>query len=215
MLDFGSSISNNGSESLGGAVYTVYSDAACTKAVGTLTTGDNGVSDILNVKEGINYYAKETKAPKGFELNPEVIGPLKVDASNSPGVFQAVDNPKPTTGSGKLRKQSANPEITNGNSYYSLEGAEYTVYSDAQLKKSVAVLKTDKNGNSQTITLDAGTYYVKETKAPAGFEEDETVHTMVVKENETSILKVQDVSFEAYGGEIRSRIKISRTKSAH
>ena len=104
-------------------------------------------SDILNVKEGINYYAKETKAPKGFELNPEVIGPLKVDASNSPGVFQAVDNPKPTTGSGKLQKQSANPEITNGNSYYSLEGAEYTVYSDAQLKKSVAVLKTDKNGN--------------------------------------------------------------------
>ena len=184
---------NNSNYSLGGAVYTVYSDAACTKVVGTLTTGDNGVSDILNVKEGINYYAKETKAPKGFELNPEVIGPLKVDASNSPGVFRAVDNPKPTTGSGKLQKQSANPEITNGNSYYSLEGAEYTVYSDAQLKKSVAVLKTDKNGNSQTITLNAGTYYVKETKAPAGFEEDETVHTMVVKENETSILKVQDV----------------------
>ena len=183
---------NNSNYSLGGAEYTVYSDAACTKSVGTLTTGDNGVSGFLYVKEG-SYYAKETKAPKGFELNSSVIGPVTVSASNNPGVFNATDIPTPTNGKGQLVKKSANPEITNGNSYYSLEGAEYTVYSDAQLKKSVAVLKTDKNGNSQTVSLKAGTYYVKETKAPAGFEEDETVHTMIVKENETSILKVQDV----------------------
>ena len=183
---------NNSNYSLGGAEYTVYSDAACTKSVGTLTTGDNGVSGYLYVKEG-SYYAIETKAPKGFELNSAVIGPVAVSASNNPGVFNATDNPTPTNGKGQLVKKSANPEITNGNSYYSLEGAEYTVYSDEQLKNTVAVLKTDKNGNSQTISLKAGTYYVKETKAPAGFEEDETVHTMVVKENETSILKVQDV----------------------
>ena len=188
---------NNSKYSLGGAEYTVYSDANCTQKVGVLTTGDNGVSDILNVKEG-SYYAKETKAPKGFELNSEVLGPVAVNASNTPGVFNATDHPTPTTGSGKLQKQSANPEITSGNSYYSLEGAEYTVYADDQLKKSVAVLKTDKNGNSQTVELDAGTYYVKETKAPAGFEEDETVHTMVVKANETAILKVQDVYVPGY-----------------
>ena len=182
---------NNSKYSLGGAVYTVYSDAACTKSVGTLTTGDNGVSGYLYVKEG-TYYAKETTAPKGFELNPDVIGPVSVSASNQPGIFNATDVPKPTSGNGKLVKQSANPDITNGNTYYTLEGAEYTVYSDQKLTKSEGVLKTDKNGSSNTLSLDAGTYYVKETKAPNGFKLDSTVHSMVIKENETTTLTVKD-----------------------
>lgn len=182
---------NNSKYSLGGAVYTVYSDAACTKSVGTLTTGDNGVSGYLYVKEG-TYYAKETTAPKGFELHPDVIGPVSVSASNQPGIFNATDVPKPTSGSGKLVKQSANPDITNGNSNYTLEDAEYTVYSDQKLTKSVGVLKTDKNGNSNTMSLGAGTYYVKETKAPNGFKLDSTVHSMAIKENETTTLTVKD-----------------------
>ncbi|MDY6304804.1 MAG: SpaA isopeptide-forming pilin-related protein, partial [Oribacterium sp.] len=182
---------NNSKYSLGGAVYTVYSDAACTKSVGTLTTGDNGVSGYLYVKEG-TYYAMETTAPKGFELNPDVIGPVSVSASNQPGIFNATDIPKPTSGSGKLVKQSANPDITNGNSYYTLGGAEYAVYSDQALTKSVGVLKTDKNGTSNTLSLDAGTYYVKETKAPNGFKLDSTVHSMAIKENETTTLTVKD-----------------------
>ena len=68
------------------------------------------------------YYAKERTAPKGFQLNSDVIS-VKV-ASGETGTFQASDVPIPTDGSGQLVKKSANPEITTGNSAYSLEGAE-------------------------------------------------------------------------------------------
>ena len=182
----------NDQYSLAGAEYTIYRDANCTNAVGTLTTNADGVTGMLNVVEG-SYYAKETKAPKGYALNSAVLGPVTVSASNNPGVFNASDSPLTTNGAAKLVKQSSKPADTDGNSYYSLANAEYTVYADEQLTKSVGVLKTDKDGNSQTMELDAGTYYVKETKAPSGFEEDETVHTMVVKSGETTTLTVKDV----------------------
>lgn len=42
------------------------------------------------------------------------------------------------------------------------------------------------------MELRAGTYYVKETKAPKGFQLDKTVHTLTVKVGETTTLKVSD-----------------------
>ena len=183
---------NDSYYSLEDAEYGIYRDAACTNFVGTLTTGDNGVSGVLYVSEG-EYYAKELKAPRGFELNADVIGPVSVSATNNPGVFSTSDQPVPRTGSGKLVKRSSRPADTDGNEYYTLGNAEYTVYSDEQLRTSVGVLKTDTNGTSNVLELKPGTYYVKETKAPSGYEEDETVHTMVVKSDETAVLEVQDV----------------------
>lgn len=38
-----------------GTVYTVYSDAECTKEVGTLTVGDDGRSNVLEVLYGTYY----------------------------------------------------------------------------------------------------------------------------------------------------------------
>ena len=191
------SMTNGNSEySLAGAVYDVYKDSALTKKVGTLTTDANGsTGTIQNLVPG-TYYAKERTAPKGFQLNSDVISVTV--ASGQTGTFQASDNPIATDGSGKLVKKSANPEITNGNSNYSLEGAEYTVYSDSACKTSVGVLKTTSNGTSQLLTLKAGTYYVKETKAPSGFSLDSTVHKMVVEANKTTTLTVEDQYIPAY-----------------
>ena len=186
----------NSNYSLAGAVYDVYKDSGLSKKVGTLTTDANGNTDtIQNLVPG-TYYAKERTAPKGFRLNADVIS-VKV-ASGETGIFQAKDEPIPTDGSGQIMKKSANPEITNGNSNYSLEGAEYTVYSDSTCKTSVGVLKTTSNGTSQVLTLKAGTYYVKETKAPKGFELDSTVYKMVVKANETTVLTVEDQYIPGY-----------------
>ena len=42
------------------------------------------------------------------------------------------------------------------------------------------------------MELRAATYYVKETKAPKGFQLDKNVYTMTVKAGETSTLKVSD-----------------------
>ena len=95
-------------------------------------------------------------------------------------------------GNGKIQKSSSNSTVTNGNDCYSLSGATYGVYSDKGCTKSVAILTTNANGNTDTVELRAATYYVKETKAPKGFQLDKNVYTMTVKVNETTTLKVSD-----------------------
>ena len=99
---------------------------------------------------------------------------------------------KLAVGNGKIQKSSSNTTVTNGNDCYSLSGATYGVYSDKSCTKSVATLTTNANGNTDTVELRAATYYVKETKAPKGFQLDKNVYTMTVKVNETTTLKVSD-----------------------
>lgn len=72
-----------------------------------------------------------------------------------------------------IMKKSANPDITDNNPCYSLKGAEYGVYkseADAKSDKSkVTSLKTKDTGWSNTVELEAGTYYLKEVTAPKGY----------------------------------------------
>lgn len=98
------------------------------------------------------------------------------------------------TGSVNLQKTSSVPDVTNGNDCYSLKGAEYGVYSDSSLSgaSKVGVLTTDENGESNTLTSNAGTYYVRETTAPKGYALDKTTYTVTIKPNETYKLKVSD-----------------------
>lgn len=96
-------------------------------------------------------------------------------------------------GSMNLKKESANPEVTDGNSCYSREGAIYGVYKEQACTTKIADLTTDAQGNSNTVEVDAGTYYVKETKAPKGFVLDEQVHPVTVTAGKTAVLKVKDL----------------------
>lgn len=96
-------------------------------------------------------------------------------------------------GSMNLKKESANPEMTEGNSCYSLEGATYGVYKEQACSTKIADLTTDAQGNSNTVEVDAGTYYVKETKAPKGFVLDKQVHSVTVTAGQTAVVKVKDL----------------------
>lgn len=71
----------------------------------------------------------------------------------------------------KIKKISANPEITGGNRCYSLTGAEYGIYSNAACTstKKVATMITDEDGNTEEKELEAGTYYIRELKASKGY----------------------------------------------
>lgn len=80
----------------------------------------------------------------------------------------------------ELLKESADTTITKGNDYYSLDGAEYGVYTGASATGLVGTLTTDSNGKSNTLTLDAGIYYIKETKAPKGYALDTKIHEVTV-----------------------------------
>ena len=66
-----------------------------------------------------------------------------------------------------LHKTSANPDITNGNDCYSLEGAEFTVLNATG--QTMGVLTTNANGDTNTLELPEGTYTVRETKPPKGY----------------------------------------------
>lgn len=92
-----------------------------------------------------------------------------------------------------LNKVSSNPEITNDNSYYSLAGAVYGVYTEWGCYNEVGRLTTDEWGNTNTLELNAGTYYVKELIAPQGYALDEvTVHEVTVTASQTATVYTSD-----------------------
>lgn len=88
-------------------------------------------------------------------------------------------------GSIDLQKVSNNPSITEGNDCYSLEGAEYTVYSDEACTNEVGKLVTDSSGYAKLENVSEGWKWVEETKAPEGFWRDETVYKVYVEANAT------------------------------
>ena len=76
-----------------------------------------------------------------------------------------------------LHKDSSNKTLTDANDCYSLAGAEYGVYTDSNCSNKVATLTTNASGNANTVSLNPGRYYVKETKAPKGYFTDSKVYT--------------------------------------
>ena len=89
-----------------------------------------------------------------------------------------------------IKKTSANPAITDNNPCYSLKGAEYGVYkseSDAKANKNkVKTLTTEENGWSNTVELDEGTYYLKETKNPKGYALSSAINKITVTSGKTT-----------------------------
>ena len=199
------------SEKLAGAEFELWayrtSTSDYTYKVGTFTDNGDGTYtikydfDIATKSNGNYLYAvKEVKAPDGYALSTEpwIIkgisvnssGVLKTSASSLSVVNYAEE------GELQLKKVSSNPEITEENECYSLEGAEYTVYSDKNCTVSVGVLATDANGVSNTITLKTGTYYIKETKVPKGYLKDTTVYEVTLTSEHASkmlVIEVEDI----------------------
>lgn len=95
---------------------------------------------------------------------------------------------QPSKGYATLHKSSSNEDLTNENSCYSLADATYGIYTDKSCSKESKLnvwFTTDVNGNTNTVELDAGTYYVKEGRVPKGFTRDERVYTLVVSTDNT------------------------------
>ena len=117
--------------------------------------------------------------------------------------------PGPQKGKLSIMKKSANPEITDNNPCYELKGAEYGVYkteADAKADKNkVNTLtigkydNTEKNKNwSNEIELEAGTYYVKETKAPKGFGLNPNVVSVVIEAGKNTWIGEESNDFVDY-----------------
>ena len=107
----------------------------------------------------------------------------------------------------------ADARVTNS-AYYSLANAEFTLYKNYNSKTgkvsgAVGTIITDANGQAvKKLTVDAGTYYMKETKAPKGFLLNETVFTIKAEAGDSIARTVQEQP--KYG-----QIKISKNKQVY
>ena len=99
---------------------------------------------------------------------------------------------KLNVGNAKLQKVSSNTSVTNDSDVYSLAGAVYGVYSDKNCQNVIATLTTDDNGNTEAVEVKAGTVFIKEQQAPAGFKLDKKVYPLTVEAGKTATLKVSD-----------------------
>lgn len=124
-------------------------------------------------------------APKGFQVYLLSDG---VNTTQNLGYWEY--HP---TGYVKLEKAGADREITEGNLCYSLEGAEYGIYTEEECQNQAAVLTTDAVGKTNTAELEPGTYYVREKKAPAGYRLDPKVYPVTVTAQETQTVQVEDI----------------------
>ena len=75
---------------------------------------------------------------------------------------------------------------------YSLAGATYRVSASPNMDQNAGELVVNADGTSNTISLPAGTYYVKEIIAPKGYKLDAKVYTITVTSGQTSTLRVSD-----------------------
>ena len=149
------------------------------KKVGTYKTDKNGNIAVFYLSRQKTYYLQETKAPDSYKLNDtkyyfyvDEKGAFSV--SNLNGTVEDGTFNVPFHGTMTITVKNeidiCNLRITkkNDNSKV-LENAEFSLYSDKECTKEIEKGKTDKNGQLNFDRISVGDFYLKETKAPAGY----------------------------------------------
>lgn len=120
-------------------------------------------------------------------------------------------------GKGKVQKANAKPEENNllaNCPLYTLAGAEYTFYGDEACTDARGTVTTDANGTSTEISLQGGTYYAKETKAPYGYKLDSEVYPISIVNGQTTTIDVKDVPmFDPINAVVNKKIEDGADKS--
>ena len=131
------------------------------------------------------------------------------------GVYN--DTPvKELTGSVRFHKESAMPSISDGNSCYSLAGAEISIYSDADCTDLLDTLTTGEDGYTDYYSTtfregDSVTLYFKETKAPKGFLIDDEVRSITLDSEDSYTETITDMP----GNDPISLVLSKRTADGH
>ena len=144
---------------------------------GNAATAD-GIKNIVNLINAYSWTVPSDFAAFTFGTSGQTMG------------FGYFYNP---VGSVNLKKTSANPAISDGNSCYSLKDAVYGVYGDSGCTDQRATLTTDESGNSNSVDLSPGTYWVKEISAPKGFALDTIAHQITINGGQNTTVELQDM----------------------
>lgn len=89
----------------------------------------------------------------------------------------------------EIQKASAIPNITNGNSCYSLQGAVYGLYKNG---KEITRLTTDEKGYAKATGIKKDSYILKEITPPKGYALDKREYSVSINSKQTTHVDVKD-----------------------
>lgn len=194
---------------LEGARFELYLGDEC---IGEAVSGENGIAvfEGLQPMAGYTFRLKETEAPSGYEIDGTgetsisnyTDASMKVDANGIRYYELIVKNtkeeePAPATGSITIKKVNE--------AGATLSGAQFGLYQDATTKTLLETKTTGANGKVTFTDLEAGTYYVKEIKSPAGYTVNNSVITAVIADDGTGNMVT------SYNGTVRAEQEIKDT----
>lgn len=190
-----------GAATLKGAEYTFYADSALSKPLQTVSIGDDNTAMSQKFsfenKTERTIYAKETKAPVGYNIDTTVY-PIKATQDNqTTEVFlkTATSKDKVIEGKVAITKTAGMPEDGNyfGGELPVLEGAEFTITSNTT-KQVVDTITTDENGRAESNWLPYNTYTVHESITPAGYQPVPDFQVTIDTEGKTHYYVLEDVA---------------------
>lgn len=154
---------------LAGAEFDIINNKG--KIVDHVVTGEDGKAMTDNLPLG-KYTVVETKAPDGYVLD-NTPHPVTITMKDSDMIFEVTIEDKIATGNIQITKENEEGET--------LPCAEFDILdSDGNVVDHVV---TNENGIATSVDLPLGEYSVIETKAPDGYELDETAHKVTIESN--------------------------------
>ena len=192
-----------GDATLEGAVYGVYSDAACTKLLKTYTTDKNYQFETDYMRCGKTYYLKEITPPKGYLKNDKVYD-IVADGVKFTAEYNSVEkqvSEKPIKGDVAIIKGMGNG--TAGIVPFE-KSAQFQIYlaSAGSYDKAKAterdILTTDLNGYAKSKQLPYGTYVVHQTIGADNTEKCPDFYVNVTENGKTYQYLLNNPEFTAY-----------------
>lgn len=188
-------VSADGGEPLNGAVFQVLDEGKKPIEDITITTL-NGGSGTVTLPLG-KYYLKETVAPEGYELNEELI-PFEV-TTNGRNTVTVKNTPK--TGSLTIQKADKVGKP--------LLGAEFKIYAAKdKARENPITLITDSSGKAIKTGIPYGSYVAIESRAPEGYELDNTEHTFDIPQKNEDGTVSADISISVKNTKSRYALSI-------
>lgn len=190
-------VSADGGEPLNGAAFQVLDEDENPIKDKTITTW-NGGSDTVTLPLG-RYYLKETVAPEGYELNEKLI-PFEV-TTNGRNTVTVKNTPK--TGSLTIQKADKDGKP--------LLGAEFKIYAAKdKARENPITLITDSSGKDVKTGIPYGSYVAIESRAPEGYERDNTEHTFDIPQKAEDGTVSADISISVKNTKSRYALSIEK-----
>ncbi|MBC1566961.1 LPXTG cell wall anchor domain-containing protein [Listeria booriae] len=181
-LTFEKADSADATVKLAGAEFALM-DQATQEVYATITTDENGVGSLADIPYG-SYVLQETKAPDGYQIS-DVTYPVILSSENQTVDLGTISNDKTppvveATGSLVFEK------VDSSDTSIKLKGAIFTLTNQAT-QDVYATITTDDKGVGALNDIPAGSYVLRETKAPAGYQLSDKTYSVEISAEQQAV----------------------------